>query len=168
MKNNKSITSIVLRLIILMTISQSTFAVTPLTAKELASHCVLYPKSPDSIDGQFCVRYIQGFIDGAIATDSQVMLNVEADILKDKETITERALRTRVATQSSQQRAEQYAEYCLGEEIELLEIVNKVVESLVARGEIEPTILARRLVYGTLKKNYPCKIKAEISNENKK
>lgn len=161
MKNNKSIAPIVLFLLVLTTITQSALAITPLSAKELASHCALYPKNPDSLDGQFCVRYIQGFIDGAIATDAQVMLNVEAEILQDKETITERAFRTRVAGQSLQQRAEQYAEYCLGEEIELLEIVNKVVESLIDRGEIDPTILARRVVYGTLKKNYPCKSKVE-------
>jgi hypothetical protein len=159
MKNNKSITSIVLSLLVLITISQSTFAITPLSAKELASHCALYPKSPDSVDGQFCIRYIQGFIDGAIATDAQVMLNVEAEILKDKEPITERALNTRGIIQTSEKRVEQYAEYCLGEEIELVEIANKVIEVLIASGEIDPTILARRIVYGTLQKNYPCESK---------
>jgi hypothetical protein len=161
MFNKKPIAPIVLILLVLITITKNALAITPLSAKELASHCVVYPKAPDSLDGQFCVRYIQGFIDGAIATDAQVMLNIEAEILKDKETLTERALSTRGAGQSSQKRVEKYAEYCLGEEIELVEIANKVIEALIARGEIDSTILARRVVYGTLKKDYPCKTKTK-------
>ena len=54
-------------------------AVEVLTAEELASHCVAFPDEIESVDGQYCVRYIQGFIDGAIATDVRVMLNMEAE-----------------------------------------------------------------------------------------
>ena len=65
-------------------------AVEVLSAEELASHCVAFPDDADSVDGQYCIRYIQGFIDGAVATDVRVMLNIEAE---RSETFTERAMR---------------------------------------------------------------------------
>jgi len=34
-------------------------AVEPLTAQELVLHCKAFPDQADSIDGQYCVRYIQ-------------------------------------------------------------------------------------------------------------
>ena len=53
-------------------------AVKPLSSAELASHCVHYRSAPDGEDGIFCVRYIQGFINGAVATDERVAINVAA------------------------------------------------------------------------------------------
>jgi Na+/H+ antiporter NhaB len=47
-----------------------------LTARELASHCKAIPKASDSTDGQYCIRYIQGFIDGAIVTWFVTMLRI--------------------------------------------------------------------------------------------
>ncbi|MFQ3199254.1 MAG: hypothetical protein ACI81A_002988, partial [Paraglaciecola sp.] len=37
-------------------------AVEVLSSQELASHCALLSTEPDGVDGQSCVRYIQGFI----------------------------------------------------------------------------------------------------------
>ena len=51
-------------------------AVESLSSAELESHCAHYRMDPDGKDGIFCVRYIQGFIDGAGATDERVTLNV--------------------------------------------------------------------------------------------
>jgi len=51
-----------------------------LTAQELASNCKAVPEASDSTDGQYCIRYIQGFIDGAIATDARVMINIESEL----------------------------------------------------------------------------------------
>ena len=65
-------------------------AVEVLTAEELASHCEAFPDDAESVDGEYCVRYIQGFIDGAVATDVRVMLNMDAE---KEETFTERAIR---------------------------------------------------------------------------
>ena len=82
-----------LSLTVLMLCTQSAGAVTPLSAKELAVHCAVYPET-EGADAQFCIRYIQGFVDGAVATDKQVMLNVEAE-LGSKETFMQRVFRTR-------------------------------------------------------------------------
>lgn len=50
-------------------------SIEPLSTAELASHCSHYAKKPNGVDAVFCVRYIQGFIDGAIATDEKVAQN---------------------------------------------------------------------------------------------
>ncbi len=49
-------------------------AVEPLSTPELAEHCIHYYEDADSKDAIFCVRYVQGFIDGAVAIDERVML----------------------------------------------------------------------------------------------
>ena len=152
------------KLPVILLISSFLFTITPqtavaieaLSAKELAKHCAAYPKAIKNADAQFCVRYIQGFIDGAIATDAQVMLNVEAD-LERKETFAERALRTRSSKRSKQDRAAKYAEFCLGKPVELRSVVDKVATHLLERPQINKDISARAVVYGVLKKQYPCK-----------
>jgi len=150
------ISTLLLTLFVLFSNTNTSYAVEPLSAKELASHCVVYPEAPESLDGQFCSRYIQGFVDGAVATDVQVMLNVEAKYKQEKETLTERAARTRGSMRDLEKTVEPFAEYCLGEEILLAELVNTVVKHLNNRGEIDSSILARRVVYGILKAHYPC------------
>ncbi len=70
-------------------------AVEPLSSAELESHCAHYRMDPEGKDGIFCVRYIQGFIDGAVATDERVTLNVSGEYEKE-ESFSERAIRIRL------------------------------------------------------------------------
>ena len=131
-------------------------AVEVLTAEELASHCVAFPDEIESVDGQYCVRYIQGFIDGAIATDVRVMLNMEAE-RDEKESFTERAIRTRMIDRNSQRRASGYAEFCLGDPVPLAEVVGRVVADLNERMKaLDSSGTARDVVYESLRRNYPC------------
>ena len=131
-------------------------AVEVLTAEELASHCVAFPDEIESVDGQYCVRYIQGFIDGAIATDVRVMLNMEAE-RDEKESFTERAIRTRMIDRNSQLRASGYAEFCLGDPVPLAEVVGRVVADLNERMKaLDSSGTARDVVYESLRRNYPC------------
>jgi hypothetical protein len=131
-------------------------AVEILSAEELAAHCDAFPEASDSTDGQYCIRYIQGFIDGAVVTDVRVMLNVEAES-KREETIAERAFRTRLGSLSESRRAAGYAEFCLGDPVPLKEVVTKVVNDLKAGLETkESLIAAREAVYESLRKNYSC------------
>ena len=121
-----------------------------LTAEELALHCVAFPDDADSVDGQYCIRYIQGFIDGAVATDVRVMLNMEAEANGD-ESFTQRAIRTRVIDRTSQSRAAGYAEFCLGDPVPLLEVVTKVVADLDERMKsMDSPGTARDVVYESL------------------
>ena len=129
-------------------------AVEVLSAEELASHCEAFPDDATSVDGEYCVRYIQGFIDGAIATDVRVMLNMDAE---KEESFTERAIRTRMIDRDLQLRAAGYAEFCLGDPVPLAEVVTKVVADLNERMKsMDSSGSARDAVYESLRRNYPC------------
>jgi hypothetical protein len=140
---------------ILFLATQQAGAVVPLTAEELAEHCVAFPDAIESTDGQYCIRYIQGFVDGAVATDERVMLNVEANY-KRKETFTERAFRTRHSNSAERLRAARYAGYCLGKPVLLREVVSNVVADLLEGDHGKDDILAREVVYSSLRKHYAC------------
>ncbi|MDP5029943.1 MAG: hypothetical protein NWQ54_07570 [Paraglaciecola sp.] len=131
-------------------------AVEVLTAQELASHCALLSTNPEGADGQYCVRYIQGFIDGAIATDARVMLSAE-NAISGNETFTERAMRTRMPGRVDLSRAAKLAGFCLGDPLPLRDVVDVIVVDLAAglatTAKDEP---AMEVVYKSLMKNYPC------------
>ena len=130
-------------------------AVEPLSTSELASHCTHYLSDPQGLDAIFCVRYIQGFIDGAVATDKRVTLNVVAEYSRT-ETYSERAMRTRGARRLSQYGPTVYAEFCLGAPVPLKVVVEQVVQDLenTALGTGESH--ARAAVYQTLRATFPC------------
>lgn len=140
----------------LMSVSTAN-ALEVLSAKELASHCALLSTNPQGVDGQYCVRYIQGFIDGAIATDARVMLNAE-NAISGNESFSDRALRTRMPGSVDRSRAAKLAGFCLGDPLPLRDVVNVVVADLitqqVSEEKAEP---AMEVVYKSLLKNYPCK-----------
>jgi hypothetical protein len=130
-------------------------AVEPLSAIELASHCKHFQSAPESVDGTFCVRYVQGFIDGAIATDERVTLNVAEEYHKE-ESFSERATRIRLGQRMESYGGSYYADFCLGEPSPLAEVVARVAAGLEQNPPTSDTILARNVVYGTLRKHYPC------------
>ena len=136
--------------------AQRATAVEVLSANELALHCKHFPTKSTSIDGEFCARYIQGFIDGAVATDVRVMLNVQAE-LSAKNAFTDRAMRTRAPSRSDQNRAAQYADFCLGDPVPLKDVVLKVVGDLEQQKTRLSGEAAREVVYASLRKHYPCK-----------
>ena len=131
-------------------------AVEPLSTKELAGHCIHYAEKPTGEDAIFCVRYVQGFIDGAVATDERVTLNIVAEIEK-KETYSERAMRIRIPSRRvSRYGATVYAEFCLGAPVPLKDVVEHVINDLMNRKVLEDTLLARDAVYTVLRRDYPC------------
>lgn len=131
-------------------------AVEALSTAELAEHCMHYADNPEGEDAIFCVRYVQGFIDGAVATDERVTLNVVAEF-EEEETFSERAIRTRSPSRTlSRYGATVYAEFCLGAPVPLKEVVEHVIEDLMNRKVLEDTLLARDAVYTVLRRDYPC------------
>ncbi len=130
-------------------------AVEPLSTPQLAEHCAHYFEDPNGEDAIFCVRYVQGFIDGAVATDDRVMLNVAAE-LDPEETYSERAIRTRLGRNTKRFGSTVYADFCLGESVPLKEVVEKVVHNLNNRKVLDEQLQARDAVYSTLRKEYPC------------
>jgi len=131
-------------------------AVEALTSQELASHCSHYDKDPKGIDAVFCVRYIQGFIDGAVATDERVVSNIVTG--KEEETFSERAMRTRLG-KLRLYGSTYYADFCLNDPIKLNEAVEKVVADLMNNTIVDNAKLARDVVYQSFLNNYPCKKK---------
>ena len=157
---SKLFVAFVTTLIVLLPL-RSADAVEPLSTKELAEHCLHYAEDPDGKDAIFCVRYVQGFIDGAVATDERVTLNVAAEYEKS-ETYSERAIRTRSPSRKlSRFGTTVYAEFCLGAPVPLREVVEHVIDDLMNRKVLEDTLLARDAVYAVLRRDYPCEAGAD-------
>jgi hypothetical protein len=129
-----------------------------LAAHELASHCSQLKAEPEGVDGQYCIRYIQGYIDGAIATDARIMLNAE----QGSETFTERAMRTRIPGPADRSRAASMAGFCFDDPLPLRDIVDIVARDLTALQSQNDSAVkdepAMEVVYNSLLKNYPCKL----------
>lgn len=143
-------------MILLILLAPATRAVEVLSAGELASHCVLLNSEPEGVDATYCIRYIQGFIDGAVATDVNVMLNAET-ASDAEETFTERAMRTRAPSRADQYRAAQLAGFCVGEPLPLRDVVDVVVADLhTLPGSSGQETTAMEFVYASLQQHYPC------------
>lgn len=131
------------------------WGVEALSTAELVSHCEKYHDENAEEDRIFCVRYIQGFIDGAVATDERVMKNVAKEY-EEAETYSQRAKRTRIGSRLERFGATAYADYCLGDPVPLKEVVEHVVEDAKNPDWIASYPLARELVYKTLREHYSC------------
>lgn len=129
--------------------------VEPLSTPELASHCALYYEDREGKDAIFCVRYVQGFIDGAVATDARVLENIANEFDED-ETFADRAIRTRIGSRINLKGPTVYADFCLGEADSLQSVVEKIVDDLLNRKVLDKDLLARDAVFSTLQKHYPC------------
>lgn len=131
------------------------WAVEKLSTAELMSHCDQYYDERATEDRVFCVRYIQGFIDGAVATDERVTRNV-IDEYGEEESFSQRAARTRIGNRLARYGSSVYAEFCLGDPVPLREVVEHVVDDAVNEELVRSMPLARDLVYRTLRTHYPC------------
>ena len=138
----------------LLLIGRSALSVEPLSTEELATHCKHYAVEPVGEDAAFCVRYIQGFIDGAVATDERVTMNV-ADEYDREESFAERATRIRLGQRIASY-GSYYAEFCLGEPVPLAEVVDRISAALTERQAALITQNARDFVYTILRDSYPC------------
>ena len=135
--------------------SPTAWAVEALSSAELVSQCDKYYDEQASEDRIFCGRYIQGFIDGAVATDERVTRNVVEEYEKE-ESFSERAARTRIGNRLDRFGSSVYADFCLGDPVPLKEVVEHVVADAQKEQLAEANPLARDLVYRTLREHYPC------------
>lgn len=139
----------------LMLFAGAANSVEPLSTPELAEHCSHYYEDRTGEDAIFCVRYVQGFIDGAVATDARVLENIAVEFDKD-ETFSERAIRNRIGSRINRRGPTVYADFCLGEPDSLEDVVEKVVNDLANRKVLDEDLLARDAVFSTLQREYPC------------
>ena len=133
----------------------SAWPVEALSTAELVSHCDKYYDDTATEDRTFCVRYIQGFIDGAVATDERVMKNIVRQY-EEEESFSQRAARTRIGSRLQRRDATYYAEFCLGDPVLLKEVVEHVVNDANSEEIVAANPLARDLVYQTLRNHDPC------------
>lgn len=127
-------------------------ALDTLSAGSLAAQCLANGDSGEA-PGDACTAYVRGFVDGAVATDPKVSLNVVRE-LESAETFTERALRTRVGARIERFGPSVYADFCVPQPAPLWEITDFVIAEL--RSMEDPDEPAREVVYRALKANYPC------------
>ena len=142
-------------LVLALTVAPRVQAVEVIPASQLAEQCRDFLEQREGVGRDYCIHYVQGFIDGAVSTDVRVMLNVEAEYASAS-SITERAARTRMRGWHSeeQRRAASYAEFCLGDPVPLEEVVGHVATALVETQA--PDGPARDAVYAALRERYPC------------
>ena len=150
-----NIKTLLIATFVLILLSDRAGSVEPLSTPELAEHCAFYYEDRDGKDAIFCVRYVQGFIDGAVATDARVLENIATEIDED-ETFSERAIRSRIGSRINRRGPTVYADFCLGEPDSLEEVVEKVVDDLANRKVLDKDLLARDAVFTTLRREYPC------------
>lgn len=148
--------TILVGVIALFLFAERAGSVEPLSTPELAEHCAFYFEDREGKDAIFCIRYVQGFIDGAVATDARVLENVATEFDED-ESFTERAIRSRIGSRINRRGPTVYADFCLGEPDSLESVVEKVVNDLANRKVLDKDLLARDAVFSTLRREYPCK-----------
>lgn len=129
------------------------WAVAPVLASDLARECASGYSAEDVPER--CAIYIAGFLDGAVSTDTRVAENVADEIDRD-ETLTQRAIRTRVGERMRRFGPSVYAEYCIGDPVPIQEVIALIRSDFDAKPP-SSSDLARDSVYSVLRKNYPCR-----------
>lgn len=140
---------------VLLLLAPAAPAVETLGAEALRDHCAQVETRPADLGSRLCVGYINGFLDGAVATDPRVAENVTREF-GGGESLTERAMRTRVLNRLGLHGPSYYAEFCVGQPVPLAEVVRKVVESLDGHDDLGG-LPARDAVYEALRELYPCR-----------
>ena len=151
---NTSSIIISLSLLVSVCFVPNTKALEVLTLHELVVHCKELKSKPESADAQYCLRYIQGFIDGALETDIRILRDFKSD---SKSSLTQRAIETRMPGREANLRFGSLAGFCLADPLPLREVVDKVVADLNAldKGE-KANMPARIAVDDSLRSHYPC------------
>lgn len=132
--------------------ASNAFAVDGLPLETLLDDCLSQPSS------SACQVYLQGFVDGAVATDPSVVQTVTDEISKS-ESLTERALRTRIGGYMDRFGESYFAGFCIPAETDINAVSEQIIANLEAVTVTE--ISARDFVYHQLKLHYPCGTSAE-------
>ncbi|MCR9278120.1 MAG: hypothetical protein NXH85_09105 [Pseudomonadaceae bacterium] len=131
----------------LLLLTPNALAVDGLPLDSLLNDCLSPP------DTRVCQAYLQGFVDGAVATDPSVVQNVTDEISKS-ESLTERALRTRIGGYMDRFGESYFAGFCIPIETDINAVGEQIVAGLEAVTVTD--ISGRDFVYNQLKLHYPC------------
>jgi len=131
-------------------ISPAALALETISSVSLVKLC----QSEAQQDVAVCDGYINGFIDGAFATDPRVAENVVNELEKT-ETFSERAMRTRLGITLEQFGPSYYAGFCIPLEVPVATIHADLRDA--ANSNASREVNARDYLYEILQSRYPCK-----------
>lgn len=131
-------------------------ALETLNSKELLALC----QSGNSAEIAVCSSYINGFIDGAFATDPRVAERIVSE-MEEEESFSERAIRTRLGNTLERFGDSYYAGFCISGDLSMETILMELTEA--AQDETDDTSQqnARDYLYTLLKDRHPCEEQAE-------
>lgn len=145
--------SVPLMLVTMGLFSSHSHAMAPLSSEHLAELCANYQTEPNNQKSIQCARYIKGFIDGAIAADSDVEKNQSA-ASKSVSSFKERAIKSRIGNRVDLEAGKSVGEFCLGKPVVISEVIKTVATKVSAVNYQDQSALSA--MQTILKENYPC------------
>lgn len=124
-------------------------AVQNLSGSKLVDYC-----AGDNDKLNACLLYLQGYIDGAVATDSRVVQNV-ADLYERNESFSQRAIRTRIQSRLERLGAPSFAGFCIPDPVDIVAVVKTLHDYVLAHPEAGD-MDGGEVVLESLREAYPC------------
>ena len=119
----------------------------------LVDSCSGYIESNVIPEDSVCYEYINGFIDGAVLTDSAIIENLTKEE-KQFSSFFERAYKTRVGNTRKTVPATYFAKFCLPEEQSRKQIIENLIHELDVAVIQQQSF--KQTLYDTLKRVYSC------------
>lgn len=126
-------------------------ALETLSSKELLSLC----QSDSDPKAAICTGYVNGFIDGAFATDPRVAERVVGE-MREEESFSQRAMRTRLGIVADRYGPSYYAGFCIPADMGVDVIVSELREAMIRDSGTYREKNARDYVYDLLQTEHPC------------
>jgi len=132
-------------------VSTGAQALETLGSKELVALC----QSGSKAEVAVCTAYINGFLDGAFATDPRVAENIVSE-MQAEESFSERAIRTRLGNSIDRFGPSYYAGFCIPGDRPMEAILTELRAAAQDESELAREYNARDFLYQLLQKQYPC------------
>lgn len=120
---------------------------------EVSKACVQQGLAATAAETAICHAYIEGFLDGAVITDTAIIASVTAEEVADSEYL-QRAYKTRVGSYNPKLPATALAQFCLPSGKERSEIVTTIATAIGEDKDAAKDISIS--LYSILKSYYPC------------
>lgn len=137
-------------------LSESAFALNWMSGQKLVDSCSAYQQNSNDEKSMFCASYVQGFLEGAEATDAIVEKTIRAEYQEDLSSYEKRAMKTRLGERRKRFGATSYAHYCIDPGVNIGQVINGVQQHLKAHPDIR-NLGARDILYAALISQFPCK-----------
>lgn len=115
---------------------------------QLLKSCKVLKVNPSDISAAACATYINGFLDGALITDSENAVEMEQI---SKGSFMDRALKTRLGPKENQR---DFLHFCIPVKMEKADVIEKLAHYLPQNSEGVNRLKA--FIYQGLKAEFPC------------